>query len=152
MGCDIHGPEVWGIRSWGTTNTTRRIASLQWDRDYACFGAIAGVRDDGVECVAQPRGFPEAGWFAYSWDAARFAGDSDAGIIDSCEGEHLHHYNTSVCHSASWLSTAEVAQAQKNYVDVVYHPSNDLALALVIMRTAESLGYTDVRLLFCFDS
>lgn len=110
------------------------------------------MRDDEVTPVALPRGFPEARWFSGSFDYDRFSGVPDKHRRDECEGWHIHYYDESDCHSATWLTTPEVAAAQREYVKSTGEPSADIAMALMIMRTAESQGYEDVRLLCCFDN
>jgi hypothetical protein len=139
MGCDIHMyPEY------------RRRGSDWWDgftgrwhpgRDYALFGFLAGVRDDGPP-VARPRGFPtDAGYRAKEdyilyvtpdeESANRWRIDGDDAIPREraerwigynssrwIEGPHAEPRNGLVgkisdpdAHTATWLSLEEFRQA-----------------------------------------
>lgn len=152
MGCDIHGPWVFGTRE--ASVPPERLAELHWDRDYLVFGIVAGVRDESAPQIDLPRGFPGDildGYYAWNLKPG-------GGRHDECEAPHEHAYGDD-CHSASWLSTDEVVEAQLRYTKQAFledalnaQASRDLAMTIAFMRTAEQMGYTDVRICFCFDS
>ena len=105
-----------------------------------------------MEPIDQPRGFPAKEWFGGEYAYNRFSGENDTDRLSDCGGWHVHTYDPGDCHSATWLTTAEIAVAQKRYLEASGSPSSDIAMALMIMRTAESFGFEDVRLLCCFDN
>ena len=140
MGCDIHGPYLYGKR--GGTYISR-IAEFHWDRDYDCFAIIANVRnDDGLKPIAEPRDWPDGWRTPYG------------SISPDCDYNHEHFYEPedSDCHSGSWLSTDELVEAQKRYQVHNSRPSDDMSMAIVLMRLHEQRGWTDLRILFCFDN
>jgi hypothetical protein len=158
MGCDIHGPEIWSRHnSW-----TDHVATLHWTRNYLLFAIIADVRNDGLlRPVSEPKGFPPETWWSYSWDATRFghplakSDDLSCGNPDcNCVRLHEHYYDAD-CHSASWLTIEEVAEAQRTYVRYSqdHRRSDDLAQALALMSVEKERDPdADIRLLFCFDN
>jgi len=149
VGCDIHGPYVFGTRAG-----VEKLAELRWDRNYLVFGIVAGVRNEDIEPIDTPRGFPEDILSGYgSWNL-KPTGERH----DECEASHEHAYDDG-CHSPSWLSTDEVVEAQLRFtrqtaIEDALNPSAnaDLAMTIAFMRTAEQMGYTDVRICFCFDN
>lgn len=160
MGCDIHGPWVYGqrlrTRLDGTTwKHWTRLAELDWHRDYCLFSYLADVRNDGDhEAVSQPKG-PHPDWALEKWAFWNVSEDDSSNEI-WCDHEHEHQKNGD-CHSQSWLSTDEVVEVQLRYTahqhgSYPQRPSDELAMAIALMRTAESLGYEDVHIGFCFDN
>ena len=159
MGCDIHGPEIWARHKMSHGYWTDHVATLDWQRDYLLFAIIANVRNDGrVAPVVEARGFPDADWWSMSFDKARFgypteAVSSDEGTEGCCR-IHAHVYDDD-CHSASWLTIDEVAEAQRKYVRYSDNRtgSHDLAQALALMTVEKERDPdADIRLLFCFDN
>lgn len=164
MGCDIHGPWVYGKQTLGSTSlmpasfATRwnRIAELNWARDYCVFSIIANVRNDGHSKYRAPRGAHPA-WLAsgnkYTFEHML----SEQGDVVECRELHQHRVNDD-CHSQSWLTTDELVECQLEYVGHSHgwggarRTNTDIAVAIALMRTAESMGYSDVHIGFCFDN
>jgi hypothetical protein len=158
MGCDIHGPFVYGKKSLRTTAWWDRIATLDWGRDYCAFAYLADVRNDGSHApIDGPRGQHPAWGGAVSYNFREVREEPHDG--DYCDHYHEHRYSPD-CHSLSWLTTDELVEAQIRYAAHTHtgagwddpRPSSDFGIAIAIMRTAEMEGYTDVHIGFCFDN
>lgn len=118
MGCDIHvfveyrGPDGW-----------RYVGQYHPGRDYTMFGLLAGVRDESVSPVVEPRGFPPTCSFetwlanmAVRVERDQFNEDDLARLrmahrLGSDVG-HLASPNQD-WHTHSWLSGAELQRAVK---------------------------------------
>lgn len=87
MGCDIHMHiEVKINGKWehyGAPNITR---------NYTMFGMLAGVRNQDVEPISQPKGFPY-----------------DASVLTTLE--YMEDYG----HTPSWLSSEEMAEFSRRW-------------------------------------
>ena len=134
MGCDIHGPyleqrygraDIPGAQRWDC------VAEFHMGRDYTLFGILAGVREPSSRSFA-PKGPPDSpSWFV---------------------GAELREIGPDE-HSASWLTTDEVAAACDAYVAQTngeYEPHR-LRLILAAMRAAES-PENPCRIVFWFDN
>ena len=106
------------------------VGQVNTDRDYIAFGLLAGVRREDLEHIP-PRGYPTG----LSYQTGEHASGDD-------------------CHSASWLTTDEMVEAQRRYVrECRYPPYPALEYAIVMMRQAEANHPgKPVRAVFCFDN
>lgn len=143
MGADCHDffieQRVSYMKEW------RWVATIYTDRDYDAFGVLAGVR--GVGEHIEPRGYPSD----MSWVTRAHASPTDA------DGEPY----PSDCHSASWLTTDEMVEAQMRYMalpewTVSRRPYEALELAITVMRMVEQRTPegepSGMRAVFCFDN
>lgn len=153
MGCDIHGPVIYARQDDRLVTSARRIMELgQFGRDYRLFAILANVRnDDSVTPIAEPRGFPPDGVDYFGYEASDWDGSTAKAIASGCGAPHREVLMDS-CHSLSWLTTDEVVEAQKRYVHSAVLANTMLMMAILNMRTLEANGYSDVRMIFCFDS
>jgi len=142
MGADCHDffieQRYDGLSKWWY------VGQIETDRDYIAFGVLAGVREDGLDYI-EPRGYPEN----MSYQTQDHAQPTDA------DGE----VTWSDCHSATWLTTDEMVEAQVNYMAALRdrgitdsQPYAALEMAICVMRLAEERGGKDVRAIFCFDN
>lgn len=109
-------------------------------RNYSLFGILAGVRDDEIQAISNPRGLPEdklaevtgydlfTAWYK-SWD-------DDA-------------------HSASWVSLRELKEYRGNHTRAdMQHCWGDLDDLITYMEDSKPYGWhdEDIRLCFFFDN
>jgi hypothetical protein len=135
-----------------------------WGRDYLLFALLADVRNDEapVPPVAPPKGF-SLEWFGNSpaYELGYGNGFSDEPHED-CGAEHTESHGLSAdCHSMSWLSTEELIEVQRRYVQYSadHRPHPPVGRAITYMRMLErdageafTEGKFELRLLFCFDN
>lgn len=141
MGADIHGFYIEQnlyepSPSWSGSTSLEWwsfVALIDGDRDYDAFGVLAGVREDHDHI--EPRGYPPVP--TWSWQLR-------------------DHAERGGCHSATWLTTEEMIEAQERYVRVLGYyrqPYEGLKYAITVMRMAEATHPGKaVRAVFCFDS
>lgn len=159
MGCDIHGPFIYGRRELSGGRTWwDKIGELWTQRDYCLFAILADVRNDGShDLIAPPRGAPT---FIPVEDTLTFYNlNPDNDESESC-GRYHEHSVSDDCHSQSWLKTDEVVEAQLRYTShdcsgsgtAERTPNGMLGIAIAMMREAERQGYQEVFMGFCFDN
>ncbi len=144
MGCDIHlHIEVKVRGEW------HHLSAPYVDRSYRLFGYMAGVRDDSVEPVSLPKGFPPDATTLTKIDYERWERDA---------------------HSVSWLGVEEIGilrdRIQKD-PDVGGNFSWDLEHSILHTylfgnsldgwykypeEDYRKMGVEDVRLVFWFDN
>ena len=92
MGCDIH-PLMFVNRGDSKLQSWQFVAVPPSNRNYAFFGALAGVRDEHVPVVKEPAGFPR--WFKdREFDVFRHSEWPMPGV--------------SMEHTPSWVSLADM--------------------------------------------
>lgn len=126
MGCDIHGPFI-EVKEYADGSWWTRREFLT-DRNYALFGALAGVRAIDIDPPVPPRGLP-----------------------DDASSEWRSHHDAD-CHSESWLTVEELRQAQDAYAEEYTDFSNDIGLWVSVMEFYERTIGGAVRIGFCFDN
>lgn len=115
MGTDIHGPFVEVNLRPG--QAWQCVGDLDWQRDYEAFTLMAGVRAEGQDTqpLFEPRGNP-----------------ADMSV------RYEFHADEGGCHSASWLTDAELQRVQEAYPN---EPSFQINLALKFMAAVAEEGH-----------
>jgi len=63
MGCDIHAWVQYRVKGASSDDSWQDWSGeMHWDRWYALFGRMAGLRDPDVEAIVEPRGVPGGFW------------------------------------------------------------------------------------------
>ena len=151
MGCDIHV-----FVEYRRNGEWVQLGAFRPGRDYHMFGLLAGVRDESVSPVVEPRGFPDDCSFE-TWLANQSIRTEDdkleAGALARLRmGRILGHdmsHLASPCqdwHSHSWLASDELAMALQDYAEDS-GPENAWK-ALHVLLTALPEG----RIVFFFDN
>ena len=173
MGCDIHGVVEYEekIKHGDGSAWWSAIAIVDLDRDYALFGALAGVRIADIPHI-EPRGLPSA----LSWRAVDEAldyivsgeaepGENEVSLAEvdkrlswGCERYGDNYIAQCDWHTFSYLNTAELEtalQAERDFCAVHWPedavPRPDIQAVLAMMKQLEAQGYS-TRFVFWFDN
>ena len=142
MGCDIHPViEVRGTK-WPGDKTWEAVAIPDRGRNYAFFGALAGVRyEPSNGPVAEPRGYPdpeaEENRFC-DWNPKR---------------ESLHNF-LSREHTPSWLTLEEMENYDAQWLEKMGSMGqwNRWLRTMRFYANLYEVSDRDVRVVFDFDS
>lgn len=124
MGCDIH---AW--IEYKNGSFWECFGTVEFNRNYCLFGALAGVRERGIEHIP-PKGWTEA----VSFEAGYFREDGDR-------------------HSHSWLTIPELEKARQIFVDATnkkFRMGPDTRHLDACIAAMKILG--ESRLIFNFDN
>ena len=171
MGCDIHGvvETFFALKEWRRWST---CATVRIERDYILFGALAGVRQEGIEHIP-PRGIPsdisatsksEIGYWVS--DKEQLHGGQMGGpigpeaakdFLDSGSIRIDEEWITGPdYHSFSWLAADELEHALRICKAQQPHPwyngpAENIYGVLGMMRAIEERG-VQTRFVFWFDN
>lgn len=155
MGCDIHPVVQRRVGDkWETVPTPPDLLDEYGDppwatRNYVTFGILAGVRDDYLQEIAEPRGLPPD--IPSTFERLKAEGKAWAALDsrESVDGYDLGE------HSFSWVTLRELAGFDFEQP----HPNNDGGRVGDVTGIQGWLPYLaslgapdDVRLVFGFDS
>lgn len=142
MGCDIH-PYL----EFKKNGEWYYLGEYHIWRNYLIFGILAGVREENVERISDPRGYPadiSAGMKAH---VNMFLG----GISESEFGELIHEEID--YHSISHVYYDEIIKAENIYNRKIQDDGmKDCNIFDNLHRIKEKLDCDDMRLIFYFDN
>ena len=166
MGCDIHA--FVDFNKPGEDLCQCLSEELNFDRDYAVFAKLAGVRNYGEEItpISEPRGLPaHVSWSVSSSDNL-YVVEKDTNDSGTCTREQAERWVASGIskwvregvvsnpdhHSYSWISLSEFERAISELSSIIkYKLSVEYLAVLSAMKTIAEQGY-EVRLVFWFDN
>jgi len=148
MGCDIHAfLEIKMCKDWKREGDWEPpkwylFSELDICRNYTLFGKMAGVRNDEVEPIAEPRGLPD-----------------DLSDVVAPLAENSYEW----CHSHSWLSEKELqdvvvwfheylTEFRKKRENMRYSVYDNFGYRLGVDDFPDCMGVMEVRLVFWFDN
>ena len=166
MGCDIHG--VVEYKEYDDWSSLYKAVDL--GRDYSMFGALAGVRERDVECLYEPKGFPDGssavdeGYGLLVVEDEKMKDEDWSECIKESEALELvkrgkplfSYYNSQYMadpdwHTPSYLSYTELENVLTMFKENTGRSNTHIESILGSMKPFHKEG-TDVRFVFWFDN